>query len=456
MTLPYAPRTPAAAAPHGVLQWARAHPYLIVLAIVLVVFSVRHFRKHDGWTHVYVVTSKEFLASHEIYLTGTEFAYPPMNAVLTLPFVPMNEKVAQVTMYLISAAMLVWLIHWAWVLSDGSGQRKFGIRTRDDHLVMFWACLCAVRFSFNALDHLSLDLVIGALIMAGGLLMSRGRNDAAGLCWGFAASFKGPPLLLLCYMVWRRQWRGALLGCAVMVGVNLLPDLIRPSPDGRLWATHWVDTYIKPLTQSSYKPGWWHADLLDNQSVSGAANRWLMTDVYVDPGGPDGIKLLPAQDAVSPTTFKRLVYGVELLLCATIALVMRPGRLPSGQRLIGAQSSSAPKSQPPLVNRYALEVSVVILLILLLSPMTSRSLYCTMLLPAYCVARLAFVGRSFIAQAALVLACAGTLICYNLPFAKAFSATMLYLGMPTLGGLALLVPILIAIRADRLGQPPTA
>ena len=80
---------------------------------------------------------------------------------------------------------------------------------------------------------------------------------------------------------------------------------------------------------------------------------------------------------LSPGHLKAAVYGSELLLALLAAAALgRPLRLPSGD---GPQ-------------RRAVECSLVILTMLLVSPMSSKPHFCLMLLPAMLLARRAVTG----------------------------------------------------------------
>ena len=130
---------------------------------------------------------------------------------------------------------------------------------------------------------------------------------------------------------------------------------------------------------------------------------------------------------VSVGTLKLVVFGVEGLLCLAVALAAPPGRFPQ----------PVPRDRE-LGGRAALEIGVAILLILLLSPMSSRSLFCTMLLPAFCLGRAGIIGRDRVALGCLAAAILCTVISFNAPFFKAFNREMLWLGLVTWSTLALL------------------
>src|SRR2546423_2450219 len=72
---------------------------------------------------------------------------------------------------------------------------------------------------------------------------------------------------------------------------------------------------------------------------------------------------------------------------------------------VGRPTTQAPPVEHiPAPSRFALELSVVFLLILLVSPMSSKPHFCTLLLPGFCLARLAVVERRYVIGALLLAA----------------------------------------------------
>jgi hypothetical protein len=326
---------------------------------------------------------------------------------------------------MIIATALAIMLRMAWTLSGGVHRATFDAASLPEHLVLILGCLCALRFAFNAMQHLSLDLIIVALLMYGAVAATGRRYLRTAICWGLAAAFKGPPLLFAGYLLWRRKWIPALLMVAVALAANLLPDLVHRPAGEPLWLTRWYHQFIQPLGAAKYVPGEWNADILDNQSIAGAANRWLLTSFSAS---RDGITVTENPNAISAHSLKLLVYSIDGLLCLLVGLIMLPGRPPT----------AAPADQH-FSGRLALECGVVMLLMLLLSPMSSRSLFCAMILPAFCVARAALLGRDRISQVALFLAIAGTLVSINMSFDRTLNREMLWLGTVTMSCLVLLL-----------------
>ncbi len=179
-------------------------PYSLFLALNLLVMSFPHIFRHDGWTDVYLDTSRRLATGQEIYQTLSAYVYPPFSAILFVPLARLPDKAAQTIWYAISAGVFALLLKGAWSLSGGKTVDRLDA-PKEEHVIAILGGLCALQFAFNAISHLSLDLVIAAMLMAGGLAALGGRWMRTGIWWGIAAAFKGPPLLFAGYLVWRKH-----------------------------------------------------------------------------------------------------------------------------------------------------------------------------------------------------------------------------------------------------------
>ena len=123
-----------------------------------------------------------------------------------------------------------------------------------------------------------------------------------------------------------------------------------------------------------------------NHSLSGVLNRWLTTDQVVM--GREVLSL-PRTERMTSTELKR-VYGAGLgLTLLGLAAMRRRGRTPIGS---------------------AAEFGMVLTLLLLLSPMSSKPHFCTLLVPQWLLARLALRrGDRLLMAATAATAVAGLL-----------------------------------------------
>jgi hypothetical protein len=194
----------------------------------------------------------------------------------------------------------------------------------------------------------------------------------AATCLGLAAGIKCTPLLWAAYLLWKREWLAAGWLVVVAVGVNLLPNLTCAPQQGGWWFEVWLQRYLLPLSEAGRYPGVWGSSILMNQALAGASFRWCVTTWHWT---SSEIEIVTRSAPVDAGLLKLALYGVQGVLVLTVAALMN-------RRETGLARSSDTTST-------ALEYSAVLLLMVLLSPMSSKPHFWTMLLPGFCLARLA-------------------------------------------------------------------
>ena len=166
------------------------------------------------------------------------------------------------------------------------------------------------------------------------------------------------------------------MGAAILW--NVLPDLVFPQANGNSYLGDWGRMYLSFAGKSA--PGVWHSDLLLNQSLGGTLNRWcrLALGIPVLDAHMSG-RELPGGAIV---WLKRGTYAAALLLLAVTAF--RGGRF--FQRLPKRDSKAAGE---PGWNQlqHGLEVSAILCLMLLLSPMSGKAHFVILLLPCLLIAK---------------------------------------------------------------------
>jgi len=75
-------------------------------------------------------------------------------------------------------------------------------------------------------EDLNLNAFLLALVVGAALDLERGRATRAGLWIGVATALKVFPGLLIAYLVYRKEWRGALVAAGVAAGLTVTPLLV--------------------------------------------------------------------------------------------------------------------------------------------------------------------------------------------------------------------------------------
>jgi hypothetical protein len=346
----------------------RRRPLLIALAAALVVAGYVAFQvKGESELPVYTEAGARMLAQEEIYRRSDEkpFTYPPFFALPFVPFALLPDELHRPAWYFLNVAALALML----LVIRRTIRPALGAVSE----TVFWILLAALaaRHVLAVFQNQSHDLLVClAVVLAAGAL-GRGRAGTAGVWAGFGAAMKATPLLFGLAFLARLRWR-ALLGLAAgAVAATLLPDVLLPRPGGRSWAIAWYDTMVAGLGLggTAERAGVWNAGSVLNQSLSGTLHR-LTTPL--DDSQLRVVDIAPVH--LSDGARSALITGARLLVVGLIAAVLL----------------RAPRSERPAADRAMRALGAAGLVacgMVLLSPMSSKSHFCVLLLPAaFCLA----------------------------------------------------------------------
>jgi hypothetical protein len=340
-----------------------AWSYTVAFGLVLLVVGVDLIRRQDNeWETVYLPAAARLSAGDDLYRRENGYLYPPFMAWASLPFLKMSHAGERIVWVVLNLAALVFVLRGAWNLAG-----------RPTGALAVLGVACGVFYLHNCLAHQQTDVFIAALLTAGCLLLQRGRSCSASVGFGLAAAMKCTALLWLPYLLWRRRPVAAVCLAAVALGANLLPDLVSRPESGRTWLGEYVVRYLRPLTEANHVPGSWGSEVLYNQSLAGAGQRWLLTRPE---WSADDVTVVRVDSSVPPMRLRGVVHGAELILVIIAIWVC------------GRPWSPAPPESA--VGEYG----VVLLLMLLLSPMSSMAHFGTLVIPGLFLAQTANRSRS--------------------------------------------------------------
>ncbi|MDB5298524.1 MAG: hypothetical protein JWO87_187 [Phycisphaerales bacterium] len=376
------------------------HPYTAITTIVLFAMGVgAALKRSSEWNEVPLGAAKLLLQGRDIYKEMSAYTYPPFTAYVTIPFTVLPPGVARAIWYLICAAALVYTVKKAWHLAGGPKLEPIGTPGAGgprEHWAFLIGHAVALQLALNGVTHLQSDTLIAALLMAGCGAMASGKYFRSATWIGLATAFKATPLLFAPYLLWRRQWLAAAWLVCVAIGANLLPNTVHAPPSGGTWLGAWSRQYLLPMGDSNYTPGDWKNQLVNNQAIAGAVKRWLATTWEA---GPREFKVYDRPGKASPTTIRRAFYASCLAVTLPVAIVFlrrrwkKPDVVEEAARgsnvVLAEPDPRANEVKKPTPSPLMIECGIVMLLMLLLSPNSSRAHYCILFLPAFCVARLA-------------------------------------------------------------------
>jgi hypothetical protein len=407
--------------------WIKVHPFTALGGVLLLVLGIFFCRRHDSeWEQVYLPAAAHLWKGEDVYGLGTSYLYPPFMALTALPFLALPAPLPRLLWFTVNVLCLLALLRWSWRLAGGERLEGTENGKLSERLAAVLGCCCGLSYVENCLAHQQTDIVIGALLVGGCLLLGRSRPLLAATAFGVAAACKCTALLWAPYLLWRGRPLAAVWLVSVAVGVNLLPDLVSAAPEGRSWLEEYTSRFLKPLTASDHYVGTWGSDAVYNQSLTGLGQRWCTTewtwtatDCTIGPRAP----------LLRPQTLRLCVYAGKLgLLAVVLGVCGRPFR-----NLCNDAGG----------RRHALECSMVLLLMVLLSPMSSKAHFGTLVLPGFCLARATLSSHSRLLKGILAAAVMLGLLCNKDPLGERLYTLSLWYGVVTWQALLLLGGCLI-------------
>jgi hypothetical protein len=408
-----------------------------VIALFMVLAVPFVVREYSEWESVYVQAARDLLAGADIYARGRSYLYPPFMAMLAVPFAPLPHFAIRAIWYLVNVLSIVGLIGWSWQLAGGTTLRLI-FHDRRNWLAAVLGLACSARYISNALSHQQTDIFIAFLVMAGCVALTRQRKFAAGTLLGIAAGCKATPMLFAPYLAWRRQWVATAVIVLVAIGVNLSPNLIHAPPEGGTWLEQWLLRFVIPVHQPNLYPGTWGAAIGDNQSLAGLVGRVAATTWTRTSGGVDIVMRDPL---IGPFAARVLVLCGLLVLFAISA--WGAGRSRRIEWHAGDEDVST--------ARPGLEFGIILCLMLLSSPMSSRAHFATLVLPAFCLARYALRNHDRTISSLLFVAILCGLANRDL-IGNDLSTIALWYGIPTIGTIALWFGCILVLRRVPMGD----
>jgi hypothetical protein len=411
-----------------------AHRPIVAISTPLVIgLGVQAaFKIPSEWLDPFVRAAGVFFAGGDIYY-ASKYTYPPFMAMMVVPFVSLPDVASRLAWFAINVACIAGMVRSAWLLASGATLPATGPARKRELFIAAIGIICSAPYILNALAHQQIDLMIDFLIVAGCLLLVRGDGVVGAVLIGLAVAFKGPPLLFAAYLVFRRNWVAAGLIILVSVGANILPDLIVSPPDGKLRLASWIERFVVP-TFSEQIGAWNGVSGFNeyNQSLAGTLKRLFTTALQ---SSPSRFVVVTNSRNVSEALIKFSAYGLMLTLLATSIIASL-----RGQSL--ARVATCGRSFP---SQTALELSAVSALMLLMSPMSDLAHLGILILPAFCLARIAVFTSDRAISATLIVAAAGALSVNKDLIGDTAYMVALWIGMATLSTLALWVGCIIAL-----------
>jgi hypothetical protein len=331
------------------------------------------------------------------------FTYPPFFAFIMLPFAPMPMWLRDLAWYAVSIAATIGAFKISEVITGKALARP--LDRAELSWLRFFTLLLSAKLILAVFENQAYDALVVVAVLAGLAGLSDERPVVAGAGLALAAALKATPLIFLPYLLWKRYFAAAAAFVVVYATASLLPDILfRPAGAAGYFAT-WLREVAGPslgLDPASAPFAFWHGANVLNHSLHGAV-------------------ALNIDETSQRDLFETALAAADGCFIAVVgALVARSPRRPES---------------------IAIDGSLLLIAMLMLSPMTSRSHYAALLLPYMTLVALnlrdehtANLGRAVLGTSFILVT-----LCGNDAVGQAFTVWAYRHSAMVLGALVLLI-----------------
>lgn len=399
------------------VEFLRRYKTVLLLVVIAAAYYPRFASRPDGMT-LYPLGAEALLQGKVLEAGAQGFTYPPAFAFVMIPFVPLPMWLRNLAWYvvLIGATYLSFRLCERLVIGSfpelSQGRRIIWLRVLSLAL--------SLKFMLAVLENQAYDVIVFLCVLVGLWGLQNGKDLRAAAGFALAAALKATPLLFLPYLLLRRRVKLFLLCVVFYAGFSFLPDVFftpKGAPSG--YFVTWVrdlavgSVRSKPLEEQTRH--WEQANLL-NQSLRG-----MVYSVVSQPSG--------AMSRRNVLYAAYLVFGLVVFV-----LLLRSARTPHALLLDG---------------------SLVLISMLMLSPMSSKSHFVTLMLPYMVLSACVLLEprARWIGGSVLALSFALTSLTSKDVIGKRLAEICLTSGCVTIGTLVLLVFIgYLVLRRARQDQ----
>jgi hypothetical protein len=341
----------------------------IGLAIAFAAYFPR-FAKDTVGMEVYPQGGACIVAGEPLRTCAELFSYPPAFAFLMAPFAVLPMGLRVFVWYLISVAATIGCF---WVCEKLVLKLLPG---RWSQIELAWlrivTVIVSLKFVLAVFEYQAYDTLQAFIIFLGLWAIVQKRTFVSGALLALAAAIKATPLVFLPYLVVKRRYVAAAIFIAVFVALWALPDLYNALKGAYPHYTeNWIKQIVSPAlaheqTDATFWKTWMGANIL-NHSFRGTVARMVIGTAAEVHG-------------------QLILYSLCAVFVAFIGLLL----LRTSKR----------------DDFVAVDGSILVIAMMMLSPMTSRYHYILLVLPYMTVIGLAIRDRSLRVPAIVTMAIA--------------------------------------------------
>jgi len=353
---------------------SRYWPWLFILIAAAAYYP--RFVKIPAGMEMYPQAAACMLHGEMLQTCDIGFSYPPIFALLMLPLEPMPLWLRNLAWYLITIGATIGLFK----LSEMIARRAIAIPLSAFELgwLRFLVLLLTSKLVLAVFENQAYDALVLFVLFCGLAAIVTGREAWGGAGLAFAAALKATPLIFLPYLLWKRHFVAAAVFVVVFIGASFLPDLFF-TPAG---TTHgYFMSWLRDVAGASFGVvphgayAFWAGPNIMNHSIHG------LVSLNID-----------------ETTHRALNHAVLYAVDAVFVIV------------VGTLITFTPRRPESI----AIDGSLLLISMLMLSPMTSRSHYVALILPYTALIALGFrdnrtrnLGRAVLAASFILVTLSG-------------------------------------------------
>lgn len=325
-------------------QWLDRYGPWLALLIASAGYYHRFLSATGTGVTLYSQAAQCLLDNQILQNCAPPFTYPPAFAFVMIPLALMPMWLRELVWYLVTIAASV----GSFKLAERIAARLFTASFTATELVWVrtFSIILSIKFVLAVFENQAYDAFSLIFMLLGLAALADEQETAGGAALGFAAAIKATPLIFLPYLLFKRRFVAAGAFVVVLVIASYATDIFF-TPAGAIggyfstWL-HQVAGASAGIDPKSAKLAFWAGLNAMNHSLHGAVS------LHID-------------EFREPDLFKIVVYTLDLIFIA-IAGAMIALRKPSRDMI-------------------AIDGSILLIGMLMLSPMTSRSHYIFLILP---------------------------------------------------------------------------
>jgi hypothetical protein len=321
-------------------------PWLAIAAGAVV--YCRNFWDRAPGLSLYLEAAQCLLHGEPLQSCNSAFTYPPIFAFVIVPLVPLPMVLRNLIWYLLTLGSIVGCVF----LSGRMAQLIVPDDWSEQDLAWLYGfgVLLNLKFIFATFSNQSYDAFVVLLVLSGITALSTSRPVWAGASFAWATALKATPILFLPYLLAKQHYRASAVMALTWAVACVLPDLIfaiGSEPARGSYLLDWIGQVAQPALTEKLDGNpitFWLASNTDNNSLRG------LVGMYFDDYSP---------------AFRHVLYAVYAMYCLGLIRVLRSTG--NGARAV------------------AIDGSLLLVSMLLLSPMTSQSHHIALLLPVFAI-----------------------------------------------------------------------